>query len=249
MTGPADAQPMLHPGVPGLRRNTLIRPRPGSVRAEIEDDYHHFEVELVHDGHRIERVETAAPRFPWTTCPAAGPFLAGRLAGTALADAPTFDAQLSHCTHLFDLALLAARHALDEHDTLLQAFVSDPDAGRMRAEFHRNGRCDLAWDLQDGVIEPPGEPAGESLRRLKHWLPTRPESEHEAAIYLRRAVFISGGRLIDRTRVRIASSFTAQAGACYTFAPERAADSRSIPSSQRDFTGADDAPLAARLAS
>lgn len=234
-----------HPGVPGVRRRTLVVPGEGRVRAEIEDDFHHFTVEILHDGERILDVVADAIRFPWSTCDMAALFLADRLKGTPLADAASFDDQFSHCTHLFDLALLAATHALDAGPSLFSMFVSDAVDNRQRAELRRNGELVLAWDLEGSIIVAPTAPAGESLRRLREWLPTLTAELREPAKLLRRAVFISSARPLSFDGIANAAAVRGQVGACFTFQPERAVNSHRTANSRRDFTGGE-GPLAHR---
>ena len=238
----------IAPGTPALRRRILVDPRPGVVRGDLEDDFHHFIVWIHHDGERITHVETGAPRFPWTTCPAAGPFMGERLVGTRLDEAATFDAQLSHCTHLFDLAVITAAHARDTTPTLFSMIVFDPVDGRSRAEMRRNGVLELAWNLAGQTILPPGPAAGRDLRQQRRWIAELPPALREAAQLIRRTVFISGGRRFDTMAMRSAADVPGQSGACYTFHPDRAAGGIPMPGAKWDFTNRADPPLAARVA-
>jgi len=49
-----------------LRRIRLTAAR-SEVVAEMEDDFHHFEVRLGHDGQRVTEIHSAAIRYPWST--------------------------------------------------------------------------------------------------------------------------------------------------------------------------------------
>src|SRR5206468_2244694 len=129
--------PLIEPGRLGMRRVQMIDPRPGCVTAEVEDDYHRFFVELRHDGERITGVSTDAKRFPWTTCPAAGEHLAQRITGVALRDVEGREAPLSHCTHMLDLAIMAAAHAHATQPTLYEMLVDDPHDGARQAILRR----------------------------------------------------------------------------------------------------------------
>src|SRR3990167_3132250 len=84
------------------------------VRAALEDDFHHFRVELeIRDG-RITSIQAEAPRHPYSLCPAAAQALQA-LQGSA----PSRQAHSVHrvvdpsqqCTHLLDLAGLAGAAA------------------------------------------------------------------------------------------------------------------------------------------
>ena len=53
------------------RRRIRLTASPGAVKAELEDDFHHFATTLHHDGKYATQVVGEAIRYPWTTCPAA----------------------------------------------------------------------------------------------------------------------------------------------------------------------------------
>src|SRR4051812_35855186 len=137
--------PLIDAGKLGCRRLQLIDPQPGHVTAEVEDDYHRFFVELSHDGERITGVATNAKRFPWTTCPSAGAHLAERLTGAPLSEVASRENPLTHCTHMLDLAILAAAHAQDGAPTLYEMLVDDPHEGPREAILRSNGAETLRW--------------------------------------------------------------------------------------------------------
>lgn len=232
-------------GEAGCRRNQLIDPRPGMVRGDVEDDFHHFWVEIDHDGERVTAMRTGAERWPWTTCPAAGSYLAERMTGARLDELAQVDSPFSHCTHQHDLALLAAAHAHDTQPTLLSTFYSDPKEPARTAELYRNGERELLWEIRDSEILSPGIGEGLSLRKLKEWEVTLTPSQRESARVLRRTIYISGGRFFDYGTKTTADQSPAMAGACYSFQPIRSA-SASITMNKRDFSGGG-VPLAKRI--
>ena len=66
--------------------------------------------------------------------------------------------------------------------------------------------------------------------------------EAEAALVLRRAVFISGGRGVD---LDTPGRRTGPMGGCWVWQPERAADARRNVGSTLDFTGREESLTAA----
>ena len=54
------------------RRIRLVREADDVVWGGLEDDFHHFEVRLRHDGTTVTRVDMHAVRWPWVTCADAG---------------------------------------------------------------------------------------------------------------------------------------------------------------------------------
>ena len=55
------------------------------------------------------------------------------------------EAPLTHCTHMLDLAILAAAHAGDAAPTLYEMLVDDPGNGPRQAILRRNGVEALRW--------------------------------------------------------------------------------------------------------
>jgi hypothetical protein len=238
--------PVIEPARLGMRRSQLIEPELGHVRAEVEDDYHRFLVELFHDGERITGARTEAKRHPWTTCPSAGDHLAARLTGAVLRDVAEREDPLTHCTHMLDLAILAAAHAGDTAPTLYTMFVGDPDGRPRPAILQRNGEEILRWTIDGTMLIEPGVMAGRDLRRLRDWIGEVEPSLREPARVLRRGAYIARGRGFDFSTLTTAAAVSATM-ACYTFSPEHGADAWHLDDSMRTFDGLENRPLADRL--
>ncbi|RYY25846.1 MAG: hypothetical protein EOP62_12035 [Sphingomonadales bacterium] len=223
----------------GYRRRVRIVPQIGRVDVDMEDDAHCFGVTLTHDGTTILAVETSAPRYPWTTCPAAGVFLASKMTGVLLADAADVQNQRDHCTHMYDLFVLAARHAPDHAPTVYDIRVSDPvdgggAAGIRLAEIDLNGETILRWRLGD----PTGVDgiAGGNLRELDAWTRTLTDDLQEAGRMLRRGALVSGTRFFDFPVGAAAGAMTQMIGACFTYQPGRADTALRVADTIRDFS-------------
>ncbi len=241
-----DYGPLIDAGRVAARRLQLIEPAPARVTAEVEDDYHRFFVELRHDGERITGVGTESKRFPWTTCPSAGDHLATRLTGVALRDVESHETPLTHCTHMLDLAIMAAAHAHDATPTLYEMLVDDPNGGPRQAILRRNGVETLRWMIDGAALVAPGMMAGRDLRQLRHWIGEIDPSLREPSRALRRAAYIARGRGFDFSKLTTAAAVNAPM-ACYTFSAEHGADAWHIDKSMRDFDGLENRPLADRL--
>lgn len=240
--------PLIEAGRLGCRRVQLIDPQPGRVTAEVEDDYHRFFVELRHDGERITGVSTNAKRFPWTTCPSAGDHLAERLGGVTLREVEGHENPLAHCTHMLDLAILAATHAHDAEPTLYEMLVDDPQAGAREAILRRNGVETLRWLVDGTMLVAPGMMAGRDMRELRHWIDEIDPKLREPARVLRRAAYIARGRGFDFSQLTTASAVReGNAVACFTFSVEHGDDAWHIDDSMRDFDGLENRPMADRL--
>ena len=229
--------------LPGFRRRILIVPAVGRVTAELEDDYHRMAVEIVHENGVATAVSASMARMPWTTCPGAEGALAQSFVGRPLAGFIAVGEREWNCTHLHDLALLAARRAADAAPTVIDVLVSDPVAGVREAEFRRNGVAVMRWRLDGKSIIAPAPLAGRGLHELREWIAGLGEEEAEAARLLRWGSMMAGGRgmVIEKESRQLPR------GTCYTFQPDRfVAASRLSPIV--DFSAAPGGPLANRFA-
>ena len=210
---------------PGLyRRRIRITTAPGQARADLEDDPHRYGVIVRHDDERITAVEGIALRTPWDLCREATRVL-DRLVGMPLS--PDTQAVYRHtngraqCTHLFDLAGLAAAHAARgtpgrEYD--IDVSCIDPRATR-RARLRVDGHELLNWTLLRTRILGSQTFAGQDVRGMMPWAKARfiDRDALEAVIVLRRAVFISGNRMFDMDRMARADATGHVNGACYVY--------------------------------
>lgn len=226
-----------------FNRRIVISHRPhdadagGQVRAALEDDFHHFRVEISHDGQQVVALAVGALRHPYSLCPSAAEPLQA-LVGMPLdrvANAVTRHTEASlQCTHLLDLAGLAIaaaanRRALRRYDVA----VPDRVGGATRPRLDRDGQPLLQWHLQDSTIIGPAPFAGVSLHRgLARWaLQTLSADDAEATLVLRRCAAISLGRAKDLDAQRHAVA----TGYCHVQQPHRAALALRVVGSFWDF--------------
>ncbi len=237
-------------GLNGIfRRRVVARAEGLHVRAAVEDDLHHFEVDVVHDGRVVIAVEGRSIRYPWTTCPQATASI-GLLAGTAVAlpvkVAPEIDARL-HCTHLYELARLAiaqaARGGSRQYDIEMPDRVDDLS----RATIKRDGEVVFIWDL-DGyqVIRPDAFAGIEIMGRISWPDEVRRDADAlEACLILRRAITVASIRNPGKEGIRDGTSpiapfdETRMIGACFSYQPDRAKLGR-VHTSWQDFTARPD---------
>jgi Protein of unknown function (DUF2889) len=221
-----------------FRRSIRVATRIGIARAVVEDDFHHFRVEIEHDGGLVSRALGRAIRFPYTTCPMAAERLNELLGMSLSTDATAVRArtdQLLHCTHFLDLAGLAiATAARGLEARHYEATVADRLEGKTRPTLLRDSCEVLIWEVDGHVIRGPAPYAGVGLRAgFVDWANrTLAPEEAEAAIVLRRAVFVSGGRGRDLDAMKTAPP----RGGCYTQQPERAPFAHRVVGSTRDVT-------------
>ena len=238
---------------PGIyRRHIRIRSGPGEVRADMEDDSHRFGVIVRHDGRSVTEVQGLPMRTPWTLCPDAASVLPG-LVGMALAPSPLAAAKhidaKQQCTHMFDLASLAIAHAA--RGTALREYaveapwykLADPRTMTLR----RDGVEVWTWTLDGmGRITAPEPYASVDVRRLQTWAEANVSDldELEAVFIMRRAVMISGSRIMDLDPFPHPAATGHGIGACYVHHPDRIAVALRNVGSTRDFTDRPEGPLA-----
>jgi hypothetical protein len=211
------------------------------ARTVVEDDFHHFRVTVRQRGGVVTDVVSQSLRNPTVLCPSAGERLSEILGmpldGASVAVHKRVDARLQ-CTHMIDLAGLAvAALALGRRRRVYEATVPDREDGRTRASLRRDGRVVLEWELDHATIKAPPRYAGIDIGAgFTQWASDRLDAEAaEAALVLRRAVFISRGRGIDLDAP--ARRRTGPIGGCWVWQPERAAGATRNIGSALDFTG------------
>jgi hypothetical protein len=212
--------------LPGFRRRFRVTPGRGWVRSEVEDDYHHMTVILRHEAGVVTEIEPTMHRAPWTTCPGAPQQLRQTFVGVALDAFTSRGEKTANCTHLHDLAVLAAAHAQDREPLVYDILVSDPVEGRRQVELRRDGEALLRWTDQDNRIVEPAELAGLGLfDQLRPWIDSLDPSRQEAARLLRWGAILAHGRVIPMERQSDASRMPPN---CYSFQPARKAQARRV---------------------
>ncbi len=220
-------------GGPYRRRIRLAKVGAGEVWGGLEDDFHHFEVRIQHDGRHVTGVSMEPFRWPWTTCPDAGPTLEP-LVGMVLSERCTAVAGAADprqaCTHQFDLAGLCVSHAargLDgrQYDIELPPIVDRKTTPRL----WRDGDLLLEWHLElqeDGyraLVAP--EPFTDAPWKggFMRWADGHLDAEHaEAAVVLRRACDIGMGRGMNLEAIPVAQDLAGlMTGVCYSMQVER----------------------------
>ncbi|WP_324319522.1 DUF2889 domain-containing protein [Povalibacter sp.] len=135
------------------------------MQADVEDDFHCMSVTVRHSNGVATQIEAVMQRAPWTTCPGAVRQLQATFSGVALAAFAERGEKRENCTHLHDLATLAATHARGQ---LLHLSAGPPERG----QAHRRNQ-----GFQQGVGAAAGAAAGRILK-IDH-RDCRQENSHE----------------------------------------------------------------------
>jgi hypothetical protein len=219
--------------LPGFRRRFRITPGAMCVHGAVEDDYHCMAVTIHHDGKTATAIEPIMERAPWTICPGAIVTLRATFTGVALVDFPARGEKRENCTHLHDLAVLAAAHAADQSPLVYDILVSDPSEGRRRVELRRNGTAVLGWVDTQHIIVEPAELAGVRVDKLRSWIESLDAPGREAARLLQWGAILAHGRsrpLQDQSDPRSIGG-----DRCYTFQSRRVASAQRV-GAIRDFS-------------
>lgn len=242
MSGSLCSEQMAVAGVPGYRRALRVEPGQGAVLAMLEDDLHAMAVRLLHDGERVVSVEPLMDRVPWTTCPGAIEALKTTFTGVALKDVSARRDKPLNCTHLHDLAVIAARHAMDERPLEYRISVSDPGdtrGGERVLEITRDGQRLHLWHEREGRFIEPYAIAGLTALTLRDWIARLQGDEQEAARLLQWASLVAHGRTMSDEQRHAALGVRAN---CFTMQPGRVEAAR-MANGLQDFSGAQCAPL------
>lgn len=237
-----------------LHRTVRVAVREGESRAVVEDDFHHFRVTIGHEGGVVTRADADAFRFPFSLCPAAGERLS-QIVGMAvmpfMADVFRYTDARLQCTHQFDLAAVAIAAAARGTPRRYDIEVPDAVEGSAVATLARDGTPAMEWRVAAYAIATPARFCGISLGAgFTEWVTANLDVEEaEAALVLRRGVFISRGRAMIKALDRAPHAMTT--GGCWVQQPGRSRTATREVGSARDFTGgahvltaADDAWLA-----
>lgn len=228
----------------GLHRRIVLQPGPrtgsgGWIGGALEDDMHRFHIRLDHAEGHVTRVAARAVRHPWSACPGATQFIARELTGLPLAEVGARD-PAQHCTHLYDLAILAAAHAGDTAPTRFDMTVADRVEGRTTATLCENGGEKLRWQLDGTAIAG----SDRDLRRLSQWKRELSPPEAEWATLLRRAVFVSGARAYTAPSLEQTAALNqGRMGVCFNYQLPQAETSTRTPNWHRDFSQSGHEPL------
>jgi hypothetical protein len=225
-----------------FRRRIIINSRLDSghattTRAALEDDFHHFRVEVVSVIGRVTRICAQSPRRPYTLCEQAAAQL-DALLGMPLSETAHEVTRVTdpseQCTHQFELAGLAIAAAARgtanrQYDIKVPMRIED----RTHSTLLRDGIPMLEWDMLGNVIQGPPPYAGIDLYHgMARWALTHlPIEEAEAALVLRRATGIARGRGMNLD----AQLHARPSGNCFAQQPQRAPQAIRIVGSTLDF--------------
>ena len=227
------------PRLAGFRRQIRIAPEAARCTAAVADDFHDMALTITHDGAAITSLASQTRRAPWTICASAQARARASFTGLPLDAALAPSEKPSNCTHLYDLAVLAAAHARDGAPLVYDVIVCDPVEGAVLAQVSRDGAPVWQWRLAGEMMVEPAR--GTPLRDLRHWIATLDGAQAEAARILQWACIMATARGLgeiteDSTRM--------MALRCYAFSGEARSSPHDHTDNRRDFSLAGAMPQA-----
>ena len=208
-------------------------------RANVVDDYHHFQLEIEIADTRVRSARGSARRTPWSLCP----FAARRIKSLAGLDIGASTNVFSdnsvsqNCLHVLELAplLLAAfRNRIDFRQYEISAPYGDRESEP--ALLLTDGIEQLRWWRKGMVLTAPSKYAGAKLdQSFVAWATEHlPEPEVEPALILRRGTLLTRGRALNLDAAR--HSQVALKGGCFVQHADRATSASRVTGSTIDFT-------------
>jgi len=234
--------PNPHFGSGECRRRIDVTREKGRVAISLADNFHEMSCVIEHDGEQVTGVSSRTVRIPTSACPAAASLLP-ELIGTSLTQAPALyyrDGRArQHCTHLYDLAILAIRQAARADGTTeYVAVVPDETDRPVEIGIDRDGVPVHRWEVRNGVIVSPEPLAGRPLGRgFARWAAAEwSDDEFDAATILSRTWLIAIGRqyAIELVAGQPVTRNQEMIGRCFAYDPIRASDTVFVSGSISD---------------
>lgn len=224
------------------RRRVHFAGEEGRVSVILADNFHEMSCTIEHDGEQVTGISGQTVRIPTSACPAAASLLP-ELRGATLRQSPVSyyrdGGARRHCTHLYDLAILAIRHAARGGGTTeYVAVVPDETDRPVEIAIDQDGVPVHRWEIRNGVILSPQPLAGRPLDRgfarwaAEQWI----DDAFDAATILSRTWLIAIGRqyAIDLVAGQSVMRNQEMVGRCFAYDPVRASDAVFLGGNVRD---------------
>lgn len=233
-------------GTGHFNRRIKLERRAGSVVAELEDCSHAFRVILSYRHSVVSDVQAESLRYPMTGCIGAPDKLKELIGVRTDLSAREYVAKINpkvHCTHLYDLALLALAHiSRDESVRVIDVVIPDELEEAVEATVSVNNRTVLTWLIRSWQIIAPykDKPV---YRGFAQWAEELLDGdEKEAGFVLQKSYMVAQARRFDADAMldRKPGSEVSMAGVCYNYGPDIIKHTERVPNTLRDFTGVEE---------
>lgn len=227
-----------------FRRRIRLTQSDTEVLVELEDCSHAMRLSLSHDHQSIISVEGDVIRAPVTSCSSAPEKLASFIGLPLYQDLDHYRSETPqniHCTHLYDMALLAVTHSQSTIATRqFDVTIHDEQEGIIDADICLDGRQIHHWLLENGQIAAPTAHAGQSVfKGFIAWAKNEFSGVNlSCAFALQRGLMVAGARRWDMYSVagQPADTFGPSPGVCYSYSEGRDKHAVRSENPTRDFT-------------
>lgn len=209
----------------------------------MEDDAHHFAVNIQHDENSIIGVRGESIRTPWSICPAAEANLHRLIGKRVDMNAKSLGAEIGvgeQCTHMYDLAILLMSHIVrGTHKRCYAVSLPIDNINTPRdAVLECNGETVLRWTIVGQTIVAPVPYSGLDVRQVGSWARTNLSDPDgiEAVSVLQRAMYSSVARTMNLDTLTNAVPLAGKLGPCFVFRPEQIGNANRNVGSTIDFT-------------
>lgn len=226
------------------RRRTLLRRKPGAIEVVMEDCSHAMQLLMQHRDGAITDLQGEVVRAPVTSCRRA-PDQLTELLGLPLTDNADIYRQHSpqhlHCTHLYDMALLAIEFALREGgQQQFDVEVGDEVEGAIDGKIFLDQQLIHHWVVRQGKLAEPAKFAGQSaFKGFAHWAKSQFSGDALLCAFgLQRGLMVANARRWDMAAIagEPADTFGPPPGACYSYTKGREKDAVRTANPVRDFS-------------
>lgn len=214
------------------------------VEVELEDCSHAMRLRLQHDNRSIIDIAARVHRAPVSSCQHA-PEILNEFVGLPLAS--NLDsyrqktAPNAHCTHLYDMALLAVAHCqATQCSRQIDVTVHDEQQGVIDASIFLDGKLVHQWLIENNKITYPTMAAGQPVfKGFVAWAKQQFSGDHlSCALALQRGLMVAGARRWDMHSIagHSAATFGPGDGVCYSYSDGREQYAVRSENPTRDFT-------------
>lgn len=227
-----------------FRRRVQVCSAVSKVTVELEDCNHGFRVCLYHKAGKVTQIAADTIRYPHNTCPEAVKQLRQFIGLPINTESGSLRMRLEpalHCTHLYDMAMLALAYAVCPGTTrVYDIAVTDEVEGQCWLSIHSDDRMVYQWCIEGNTVTSPECYKGQPMMRgFYDWASQRfSGSALEAAILMQRGFFVSHTRRYDFKNAYGGAAVKdgLPHGSCYSYNHGVVERAYRIEGSVRDFT-------------
>lgn len=234
---PGRYPPDPHYGTGAFRRRIRSCRHGDRIESTLNDNHHSMACRMTLDGDIIVGVEGQMARVPLTTCAGAPARLQEFVGSSVHKSAAEWNAggrALHHCTHLFDMALIAIEFAASgAPGQRIDIVIPDAPDGLLTVIGYVDDVPRVQFTVEQDIIIAPEQWAGRHVKKgFVSWARTEFSGlDRTVALMMQKALMVAEGwpYIIDGTPGRAVVDDLAMAGLCYSYGEPIVRDAREQP--------------------